>query len=64
MNINQFLLNIFYVIAIICYAVLFSSLFSYGVNIKRGHYMPFNSEELGAVTGVLILFGVTLICAF
>jgi len=58
------MLNTFFIVAIICYAIVFSLLFSQCVDIKKGKRIAISSRELGAIFGVLVLFVVTLISAF
>lgn len=51
---KRILLNIFYIICIICYSVIVGYMFTYHVHLENGKKSFLNNFQLGLVVGALL----------
>ncbi len=58
------LLNIFYIVIIVCYALVIGHIFSTDVNLKRGKIFILSEYELGAILGSLLSFIIITIASY
>ena len=58
------MLNTFFIIFIIYYALIFSLLLPLFIDINKGKKISISSNELGSIVGVLILFIIAVISSY
>lgn len=61
---KRYLLNLFYVISIIIYALIVGYIFSKGLNLEKGKNTMLSAGELGLVVGAVLSLIVATIFAY
>tara|TARA_B100001179_G_C18437622_1_gene337411 strand:+ start:448 stop:672 length:225 start_codon:yes stop_codon:yes gene_type:complete len=64
LDIKRYMLNTFFIIFIIYYALIFSLLLPLFIDINKGKKISISSNELGSIVGVLILFIIAVISSY
>ncbi len=63
-NEKRILLNIFYIICIICYSVIFGYMFTYHVHLENGKKTFLNNFQLGLIVGALLSLVISFVLVY